>query len=189
MLEATRSLLASGGLGAVTIAAVARQANASNGSLYHRFGDRTGLLLATQQRCFEQISAETAEAFAGADAALAAEVSREMVAEGLAAAALAIFRRHHGAFRAFLVEGNGQPEFEGPSTVFLHDLARRVTSWLREHLDAGEAGAEAAWRLLFSIGAGRAIADDAQVSPTALADDVFARALAAAVLAVTDYDH
>jgi len=39
MLEATLDLLETGGLPAVTVAAVAVRAGTSNGSLYHRFGD------------------------------------------------------------------------------------------------------------------------------------------------------
>ena len=50
MLEATRELLETGGLQAVTVAAVADRAGTSNGSLYHRFGDRAGLLQAAQDR-------------------------------------------------------------------------------------------------------------------------------------------
>lgn len=185
MLEATRALLEEGGVAAVTIAAVATRAGTSNGSLYHRFGDRTGLLLATQQRGFEQIAAETAEAFALADAALANGVSHEEVAGALAAAALGIFRTHHGSLRAFLVECSGQPEFEEPTDTFLHALAIRVTSWLREHLGADETAAEAAWRVLFALGAARAILDDDRVSPVPLDDDAFAAAVARAVLAIT----
>ncbi|MFC6344921.1 helix-turn-helix domain-containing protein, partial [Nocardioides hankookensis] len=50
MLEATLELLEAGGLQAVTVAAVAQHARTSNGSLYHRFGDRAGLLRAAQER-------------------------------------------------------------------------------------------------------------------------------------------
>ena len=50
MLEATLELLEHGGLTSVTVAAVAQRAGTSNGSLYHRFGDRGGLLQAAQDR-------------------------------------------------------------------------------------------------------------------------------------------
>lgn len=186
MLEATRSLLVTGGLGAVTIAEVARRSETSNGSIYHRFGGRTGLLLAVQARSFDEINTETAEAFVRADRALTEGADRRKVAEALAATALDIFRRHHGAFRAFLVECRGVAELEQSTTTFLHALSAEVTAWLRDRLGAGPSGAEAAWRLLFSIGAASALVDDHRVSPATLSDDVFAGAVAAAVLAVIE---
>ncbi|WP_204164451.1 TetR/AcrR family transcriptional regulator [Nocardioides daejeonensis] len=185
MLEATQTLLREGGLGAVTIAAVASRAGTSNGSLYHRFGDRTGLLLATQERSFAEITTETAEAFARADAALAAGHERGEAARLLAAAALEIFTRHHGTLRAFMVETQGQPEFEEQSEPHLHAIAALVTSWLSRNLGASPAAAEAAWRILFSIGAAQALVEERRISPATLDRDEFAEAVARAILAVT----
>ena len=77
MLDATLDLLAEGGLGAVTVAAVARAARTSNGSLYHRFGDRAGLLLAAQDRALGAIETQTLAAFARADAEPATDAGDE----------------------------------------------------------------------------------------------------------------
>src|SRR5690242_19817308 len=90
MVEATLELLEAGGLQAVTVAAVAQQAGASNGSLYHRFGDRAGLLRAAQERALSAIEAETAAAFARADG----EADDVRALRLLAHAALDIFARH-----------------------------------------------------------------------------------------------
>ena len=100
MLAATLALLDEGGPGAVTVAAVARAAGASNGSLYHRFGDRHGLLLAAQARALGTIEAETATAFAEADT----EPDDEQAVALLATAAVDLFVRHGGSLRAFLVD-------------------------------------------------------------------------------------
>src|SRR6478609_11216450 len=108
MLAATLDLLAGGGLAAVTVAAVAKAAGASNGSLYHRFGDRSGLLLAAQDLALGRIEAATAAAFARADA----EPDDDRALRLLATAALDIFATHRGAMRAYLVEAQGQTAFD-----------------------------------------------------------------------------
>lgn len=179
MLAATLALLDEGGPAAVTVAAVARAAGTSNGSLYHRFGDRHGLLLAAQSRVLGTIEAETAQAFAVADT----EPDDERAVALLAAAAVDLFVRHRGGMRAFLVEVDS-PELEGASTAFTHRLAVRVTGWLRARFDCGVPDAEAAWRLLFALGTSRALFDDESVSPVPLEPDALAGSLARAVLAV-----
>lgn len=181
MLEATLSLLETGGLAAVTVAAVARSAGTSNGSLYHRFGDRGGLLLAAQDRALGAIEAETAAAFARADG----EPDDDRALRLLARAALEIFARHRGAMRAFLVEGQGTAGIEDRNERSAHLLATTVTGWLRSRFDASRPSAEAAWRILFALGASQALFDDAQVSPGTLGADAFADAVARAVAAVT----
>ena len=180
MLEATLDLLERGGLPAVTVAAVARAAGTSNGSLYHRFGDRTGLLLATQDRALGAIEAETAAAFARADG----EADDVRALRLLARAALEIFARHRGPMRAFLVEGRGSADIEARNERSSHLLAATVTGWLRSRFGASRADAEAAWRILFALGASQALFDDAQVSPATLDGEAFADAVARAVRAV-----
>lgn len=184
MLEATLDLLADGGLAAVTVAAVSARAGTSNGSLYHRFGDRSGLLLAAQDRALAAIEAETAAAFAAADG----EPDDGRALRLLARAALDIFARHRGAMRAFLVEGQGtpgiSPGIEARNVRSSHLLGATVTGWLRRRFDASRASAEAAWRILFALGAAQALFDDAQVSPGTLDADTFADAVARAVAAV-----
>jgi len=177
MLAATLDLLAAGGLGAVTVAAVATAAGTSNGSLYHRFGDRTGLLLAAQDLALGRIETATAAAFARADA----EPDDERALALLATAALDIFAAHRGAMRAFLVEGQGLPDHEERNVRSSHLLAATVTDWLRTRFATSPADAEAAWRILFALGAAEALFDDAQVSPGRLSRPDFARAVARAV--------
>lgn len=180
MLEATLALLEAGGLHAVTVAAVARAAGASNGSLYHRFGDRTGMLLAAQDRALGAIETETAAAFARADG----EPDDLRALRLLARAALEIFARHRGPMRAFLVEGQGSTEMAARNERSSHLLAATVTGWLRSRFGASRADADAAWRILFALGAAQALFPDDQVSPAGLDDAAFADAVARAVGAV-----
>ncbi|GAA4731296.1 hypothetical protein GCM10023350_13300 [Nocardioides endophyticus] len=180
MLEATLELLEIGGLPSVTVAAVARQAGTSNGSLYHRFGDRGGLLRAAQDRALTAIEEETAAAFARADG----EPDDTRALGLLARAALEIFARHRGPMRAFLVEGRGEQAIQARNEHSSHLLATTVTRWLRSRFGASRQDAEAAWRILFALGASQALFDDAQVSPDSLGSDAFADAVARAVGAV-----
>jgi AcrR family transcriptional regulator len=180
MLEATLELLEFGGLPSVTVAAVARRAGTSNGSLYHRFGDRGGLLRAAQDRALSAIEEETAAAFARADG----EPDDTRALGLLARAALEIFARHRGPMRAFLVEGQGEPAIQARNERSSHLLATTVTRWLRNRFGASRPDAEAAWRILFALGASQALFDDAQVSPGSLDSDAFADAVARAVGAV-----
>ena len=180
MLEATLELLESGGLQAVTVAAVAKESGTSNGSLYHRFGDRTGLLLAAQDRALAAIETATAAAFARADG----EPDDDRALGLLARAALAIFAEHRGAMRAFLVEGRDSPQLEERNVRSSHLLATTVTGWLRARFGTSPPDAEAAYRILFALGASRALFEDAQVSPGSVDAEAFADAVARAVRAV-----
>lgn len=184
MLDATLRLLEDGGEGAVTVAAVARAAGTSNGSLYHRFGDRHGLMLAAQTRVLGAIEAETGAAFARADE----EVDDERAVGLLAAAAVDIFGRHRAAMRAFLVGRAGSEEAEALSTAFTHRVGARVTRWLGERFGAQAGDAEAAWRLLFGLGATRALFEDEQVSPAPVGRAELSGSLARAVLAVVRHE-
>lgn len=179
MVDATLTLLDEGGTPAVTVAAVARAAGSSNGSLYHRFGDRHGLLRAAQERALAAIQSETAEAFDRADT----EPDDDLAVRLLAHAAVDIFTRHRGAMRAFLVSPES-PEIEQRSREATHALSVLVTGWLGSRLGADPARAQAAWRMLHALGATRALLDDEHVSPTRLDVDVLADALGRAVLAV-----
>lgn len=53
MLDAALACFVEGGLAAITIQAVSERAGASVGSIYHHFGERTGILAALYTRCFD----------------------------------------------------------------------------------------------------------------------------------------
>lgn len=180
MVEAALDLLGAGGLPAVTVAAVARAAGTSNGSLYHRFRDRTGLLVAAQDRALAELEALVGAAFAVADA----ERDDERAVRQLATAAVDLFGTRRGALRAFLVEGRGVPELTPRTDAFTHGLAATVTGWLRARFGAPPAAAEAAYRIILALGVSQSLLEEEQVSTVALAPEALAEALAAAVLAV-----
>lgn len=180
MLDATLALLGRGGLQAVTVAAVASAAGASNGSLYHRFRDRTGLLVAAQDRALTVIEAATADAFRRADGE-----PDDLRAIGLLVqAALGIFEAHRPAMRAFLVEGQGLEEFEERNVRSSHLLATTVVEWLVSRFGTARSDAEATYRILFALGATNALFDDEQISPGALTGAALADAVTRALVAV-----
>ncbi|WP_205474438.1 TetR/AcrR family transcriptional regulator [Nocardioides sp. SYSU D00038] len=179
MLDATLDLLAAGGLAAVTVAGVARAAGTSNGSLYHRFGDRRGLLVAAQDRALARVEAETLAAFGAVDAL----PDDEAVAR-LAEVAVAMFGDHRAVLRAFLVEAQDDPDFQARSERCTHLIATTTTGWLQRRLGAGPEEAEAAYRVIVSLGITSALLDEGGVSPTPLAPAALAAALARAVLAI-----
>lgn len=180
MLDATLELLGEGGLSAVTVAAVAERAGTSNGSLYHRFRGRSGLLLAAQDRALGWIEQETAAAFRRADD----EPDDELAVRLLVEAALGIFRSHHATMRSFLVEARGHAEHDERTVATSHALARLVTGWLRERFDVGVEDAEAAWRILFALGAAESLFDEDQISPTRLTEHDLATSVTRAIRAV-----
>ena len=106
----------------------------------------------------------------------------------LAAAAVDIFGRHRAAMRAFLVGRAGSEEAEALSTAFTHRVGARVTRWLGERFGARAGDAEAAWRLLFGLGATRALFEDEQVSPAPVGPAELSASLARAVLAVVRHE-
>lgn len=180
MLGATLDLLAVGGLAAVTVAAVARAAGTSNGSLYHRFQDRTGLLLAAQELVLRGIEDDVAGAFATADS----EPDDERAVRLLAGSAVAMFGAHRGALRAFLVEGQGVADFTPRNDRCTHTMAATITGWLVARLHADPVAAEASYRVIHALGVAQALFEEPRVSTVVLPPEALADALAASVLAI-----
>ncbi|MFF4585632.1 TetR/AcrR family transcriptional regulator [Streptomyces sp. NPDC001388] len=103
ILRAGYALLEEGGVDALTVAAVAERAGMAVGSIYRRFGDKEGLLLAIQRAFTENLQAE-----------ITGRVSEERlrllrdpavaVAEAVGALTDA-FRAHEALLRVFLLLG------------------------------------------------------------------------------------
>lgn len=182
MLHAVLDLVESGGLNAVTIAAVSERSGVSNGSIYHRFGGRDGLVRGAQRLALSEIEDDTAHAFSAADT----EGDDDRATLMLAYAALDIFSHRRGVMAAFLVLSDEDPEMVEVSRTSTHRIAAIVTRWLRERLGASPPQAEAAWRLLFSLGTTQALFDDSRVSLMPLDRDVLAASIAAAVRRITE---
>lgn len=81
VLDAALQLLAEDGPGGVTIARITGLSGVSNGSIYHHFGSREGVLLALLVDCFADLVATLAQAL---DDRPARECIRDLVARHLA---------------------------------------------------------------------------------------------------------
>ena len=77
ILDATRALVLAGGPRAAGVAAIAKASGAPAGTLYHRFGNRDGVLVATWLRALErfQVRAMAATGDTALDAAVAMGVA------------------------------------------------------------------------------------------------------------------
>ena len=77
ILDAARALVLDGGPRAASVAAIAKASGAPAGTLYHRFGNRDGILTAAWLRALERFQARAmaAEAETAADTAVAMAVA------------------------------------------------------------------------------------------------------------------
>ena len=80
ILDAARALVLTDGPRAASVAAIAKASGAPTGTLYHRFGDRNGILAAAWLRALERFQsramAATADAPLEAAVAMAVSVSK-----------------------------------------------------------------------------------------------------------------
>ena len=124
LLDAAATLAAEHGPAGVTVAGVAEASGAPSGTLYHRFGNRAGLLASVWLRAVTEFQAGYLEA-----------LEREPVEEACVAAALHVvgWSREHG--RELRILQRGPSGFEiaaAPDAV-------------REGIDAAQARLDAAW--------------------------------------------
>ncbi|WP_293780723.1 TetR/AcrR family transcriptional regulator [uncultured Aeromicrobium sp.] len=177
MIEATRALLAEGGLGAVTVAAVAERAGTSNGSLYHRFGDRQGLLLAVQDSLLAALENEAAAVMEQTASLEPAEAAEHAVA-----GALRLFTSYRPVLRAFFVEGQSVEAFAERNARCTHRLASRAERLLIERVGLSPTRAAAVYRVLFSVGAAQSLFTEQQMRGEPVAQDELAAVLIRLVL-------
>lgn len=172
MIEATRALLAEGGLAAVTVAAVARRSGTSNGSLYHRFGDRQGLLLAVQDSLLTALETEALAVMQEA-----APLAPREAADHAVAGALRLFGSYRPVLRAFFVEGQSVDAFTERNARCTHLLASEAERLLIDRVGLAPARAAAVYRVLFSVGAAQSLFTEQQMRGEPVAQDELAAVL------------
>lgn len=144
-LDAALEILGSQGPGALTIAAVSEASGVSNGSIYHRFGDRRNLLVAAQDRFLAQIEAawlsRTAAAWDIPDpTALLARMIDVF---------LTVFTEHRLIFQAFMLSGHDDPELRQRGTATTRRAARGFSALLIDRFGATPDAADSAYRILW----------------------------------------
>jgi AcrR family transcriptional regulator len=153
MIEAALKIAAENGLAAVTVARVAARARTSNGALYHRFGNREGLLAAASDRLLSSIEAELARALADASRIADDLQALRTVIE----AHLNVFDQRETLLRAFMIEGRGEAALERRGFAASALVGRTVSRWLIERFRCSPRTADTVYRLLFAFGTARVV--------------------------------
>ncbi|UUU29307.1 TetR/AcrR family transcriptional regulator [Streptomyces sp. CA-210063] len=156
LLEAGYALLEEGGEDALTVAAVAERAGMAVGSIYRRFGDKEGLLLAIQHAFTENLQAEITERMSPERLRILRDPA-VAIAEAVGAIT-DTFRAHEGLLRVFLLLGTRQEAVRAEGSRVSVEGNRHFTEALRHtpvaHPDP-EAALDFAFRLIYATVAHR----------------------------------
>lgn len=167
VMDAALALMESGGLSAVTIAAVSELSGVSNGAIYHRFGNRITIIEAVQERLLEQFEAEASEAVRSADAladndaALRAVVRNHV--QGL--------RARRRAVRALMVEGQDEDRLQARGSATSHRLQEGIARWLEARFACEPARAVRASYVVLAPSITRAVFPDGLLMADDFDDD------------------
>ncbi|MFI1708862.1 TetR/AcrR family transcriptional regulator [Streptomyces griseoruber] len=151
LLQAGYALLEEGGVDALTVAAVAERAGMAVGSIYRRFGDKQGLLLAIQHAFTENIQAEITERLSAERLRLLRDPA-VAIAEAVGALTDA-FRAHEALLRVFLLLGTRHEAVRAEGSRVSVEGNRHFAEALRHtpvaHADP-EAALDFAYRLIYA---------------------------------------
>lgn len=167
MLDAALDLAVRHGLHGVTVADVARTAGTSNGSLYHRFGDRTGLLVAAQRHFLSGVEQELRDVLD----LLRAEPDDTAAVRGLVTALLERFHAHAGVVRTFLLAARDHPDLCEQGGRTRRAWSALVVDALRERFGCSADAAGSVFRITFSVGMSQVVYDDGPL-PEVLTTDL-----------------
>ncbi|WP_327312070.1 TetR/AcrR family transcriptional regulator [Streptomyces sp. NBC_01235] len=151
ILQAGYALLEEGGVDALTVAAVAERAGMAVGSIYRRFGDKEGLLLAIQHAFTENLQAEITERMSEERLRLLRDPA-VAIAEAVGAITDA-FRAHEALLRVFLLLGTRHEAVRAEGSRVSVEGNRHFAEALRHtpvaHADP-EAALDFAYRLVYA---------------------------------------
>src|ERR1700742_598825 len=138
ILDAARALVLAGGPRAASVAAIAKSSGAPAGTLYHRFGNRDGILAAAWLRALERFQAQAMAADAGAplDAAVAMAVAAISFARELPEDARLLLTIRPGD----LLDDEPDAEFAETLAAMNAPLTRRVGALARQLYGRAAAG-------------------------------------------------
>ncbi|TPQ23309.1 TetR/AcrR family transcriptional regulator [Streptomyces sporangiiformans] len=156
ILHAGYALLEEGGVDALTVAAVAERAGMAVGSIYRRFGDKEGLLLAIQHAFTENLQAEIAERMPMERLSILRDPA-VAIAEAVGAITDS-FQAHEALLRVFLLLGTRHEAVRAEGSRVSVEDNRYFTEALRHtpvaHPDP-EAALDFAFRLIYATVAHR----------------------------------
>lgn len=172
MLDAAEALLAEGGPEALTIGAVVDRSGVSNGSLYARFGDRRGLLVAVQDRFLDRLQYTTTEQII----LIANEPELASALRLLAGMFHDTFTGNRGAFNAFMFQTLPDTEFRKRGQQATRLAFAAVADVINARSDQVEhpnpaRAADFVFRTFFALGTQLAMFDDNEPTGTGIGRD------------------
>ncbi|MGH3958424.1 TetR family transcriptional regulator [Mycobacterium sp.] len=130
ILDAARALVLADGPRAASVAAIAKASGAPPGTLYHRFGNRNGILTAAWLRALERFQARAMAA--DADSAVASAVAMAVAAVGFARELPADARLLLTIRPGDLLDGEPDAAFSGTLAAMNAPLLQRVRHFARQ---------------------------------------------------------
>ncbi|MEV5843528.1 TetR/AcrR family transcriptional regulator [Streptomyces sp. NPDC051985] len=144
MLDAALAILDREGMEGLSIAAVSRESGVSNGALYHRFGDRHGLLVAAQDRFLSDV---TTHWIASSEPLWSLENPEELLTH-LVALFLQLFADRRSVFHAFMVTGRADPDLHAQGARMMRRAADHFASRFTERFGCTSSAAATAHQIL-----------------------------------------
>lgn len=165
MLDAAEALLAESGPDGLTVDAVIERAGTSTGSFYARFGDRSGLLVAVQERLLDRVGAELARRLPD----IVASQDLETVLGALVSSFDGAFTLHRQAFNAFIVHHRTVPEMRRRGNEASTSAAEVVHTALAAHRDeithaSLRVATDLVFRTLFALCVQRVMFDEGEIT-------------------------
>lgn len=146
MLDAALAILGRDGMTGLSIAAVSCESGVSNGALYHRFGDRHGLLVAAQDRFLDQVESD----WLTASAPLWELDDPEELLTRLTEEFLTLFTKRRALFHAFMVMGRADPDLHARGARTHKRSVRSATRLLAERFNCTPEAADTAYRIVYA---------------------------------------
>jgi len=180
MLDAALAIIARDSVAGLNIAAVSRESGVSNGALYHRFGDRHGLVVAAQDRFLGQVETEWQTTLVPLEKL---DDPQELLAR-LVETWKELTERHRALFHAFMITQWDDDDLRRRGARMNAIATREAIRLLTERFHCSPEAAETAHRIAFGQAVLAIIGSDdgAAASPAAQAESL--RHLTRALLAV-----
>jgi len=145
MLDAALAIIAREGMAGLSIAAVSRESGVSNGALYHRFGDRHGLLVAAQDRFLSVIEND----WLAASVPLRSLADPEKLLTRLTQTYLRLFSERRALFQAFMITEWADPDLHARGAQTTKFTAHLIVGMLTERFNCTPEAADTAYRIIF----------------------------------------
>lgn len=180
MLDAALAILDEKGLKGLTIAAVGRRAGVSTGAIYHRFKDRSALLIAAQERFLANLE----EQWVNTPAATHEPIDNHRYLRRIIDDINTTFAKHRKAFRAFMITGHDDPHLRRNGTASNRRFAAFLSGIFVERFGCTAEAADSAFRLMFSDAVLNAMFTSREVSRRPTPSNVRIEHMTVAALAI-----